>query len=270
MRLVVVLSVMCLASCASEKLTQGPPSGVDFSGAWKLNEADSDDAQRLIAAQFSAPAPGNSQNTSPSGGQGGSRGGRGRDSIGGLNPGAAGPVIPPVSALNAGLRWPGRQLEIKQVAAVVVFTSDNANRMCQPGGRAHKHQADDDGNSSGRDTPSRRDPPPPHCTWEEKDSHCDGRRSRRRSSAVRREVQSFRRRAAFGGGGELQGRPLERIHHVARMGSGQIKKPGIARLLGPPCLFAALFSRSGDDWSFYFPRVLLRSSNTLAPSRGRS
>ena len=168
MRLVVVLSVMCLASCASEKLTQAPPSGVDFSGAWKLNEADSDDAQRLIAAQFSTPAPGNSQNTSPSGGQGGSRGGRGRDSVGGLNPGAVGPVMPPVNALNEGLRWPGKHLEIKQVAAVVAFTSDNVNRICQPGGRAHKHQADDGGNSSGRDTPSRRDPPPPHCTWEEK------------------------------------------------------------------------------------------------------
>jgi hypothetical protein len=168
MRLVVVLLVMCLASCASEKLTQGPPSGVDFSGAWKLNEADSDDAQRLIAAQFSTPAPGNNQNTSPSGGPGGGRGGRGRDSIGGVNPGAAGPVMPPVSALNEGLRWPGKQLEIKQVAAVVAFTSDNVNRICQPGGRAHKHQAEDDGNSSGRDTPSRRDPPPPHCSWQEK------------------------------------------------------------------------------------------------------
>src|ERR1700678_1420900 len=148
MRLVVVLSVICLASCASEKLTQGPPSGVDFSGAWKLNEADSDDAQRLIAAQFSTPAPGNNQNTSPSGGPGGGRGGRGRDSMGGMNPGAVGPVMPAVSALNEGLHWPGKQLEIKQVAAVVAFTSDNVNRICQPGGRSHKHHADDDGNSS--------------------------------------------------------------------------------------------------------------------------
>jgi hypothetical protein len=170
MRLVVVLSVMCLASCASEKLTQGPPAGVDFSGAWKLNEADSDDAQRLIAAQFSTPAPGTDQSTSPSGGPGGGRGGRGRDSMGGTNPGAAGPAMPSVNAMNEGLRWPGKQLEIKQVAAVVAFTSDGMNRICQPGGRAHKHQADDDqdGNSSGRDTPSRRDPPPPHCSWEEK------------------------------------------------------------------------------------------------------
>ena len=168
MRLVVVLSVMCLASCASEEVAQAPPAGVDFSGVWKLDEADSDDAQRLIAAQFSTPTT--DQNASPSGGPGGSRGGRGRDSMGGMNPGAAGPAMPSVNAMNEGLRWPGKQLEIKQVAAVVAFTSDGMNRICQPGGRAHKHQADDDqsGNSSGRDTPSRRDPPPPHCSWEEK------------------------------------------------------------------------------------------------------
>ncbi len=169
MRLVVVLSVMCLTSCASEKLAQSPPAGVDFSGTWKLNEADSDDAQRLIAAQFSTPTT--DQSTSPSGGQGGGRGGRGQGGPGGItNPGvAAGPAMPSVSALNEGLRWPGKQLEIKQVAAVVAFTSDGVNRICQPsGGRAHRHQDDQDGDSSGREPPSRRDPPPPHCGWEEK------------------------------------------------------------------------------------------------------
>ena len=137
---------------------------------WKLNVADSDDAQRLIAAQFNTPAPGTAdQSSSPSGGQGGGRSGRGRDGIGGLSP-SAGPVLPSVSVLNEGLRWPGKQLEIKQVAAVVAFTSDNVNRICQPGGRAHKHHAGDDrdGDSSGRDTPSRRDPPPPRCSWEDK------------------------------------------------------------------------------------------------------
>ena len=58
--LVVVLAVMCLAACASEKLEQAPPAGVDFSGSWKLNVADSDDPQRLIQAQFNAPAAGQS------------------------------------------------------------------------------------------------------------------------------------------------------------------------------------------------------------------
>ena len=172
MRLIVVLSVICLAACASEKLAQAPPPGVDLSGAWQLNEADSDDAQRLIAAQFNAPAA--NQSTSPDGsgggGGGGGRGGRGRGGAGGMPLGGpAGPVMPSVSALNEALRWPGKQLEIKQVAAVVAFTSDSVNRICQPSsGKAHRHHGGQDGDSSGRDAPSRRDPPPPHCGWEEK------------------------------------------------------------------------------------------------------
>ncbi|MGB6308949.1 MAG: hypothetical protein WBF89_14270, partial [Steroidobacteraceae bacterium] len=56
MRLVLVVALISLAACASEKLAQAPPPGVDFSGTWQLNEADSDDAQRLIAAQFNTPA----------------------------------------------------------------------------------------------------------------------------------------------------------------------------------------------------------------------
>jgi hypothetical protein len=174
MRFVVVVAVVCLAACASEKLEQGPPAGVDFSGRWKLNEADSDDPQRLLQAQFDNLASG--QNTSEgSGGHGGRpRGGRG--GAGGMNPGAApgGPVMPPVSALSQGLRWPGKQLEIKQVASVVAFTSDGINRVCQPmdarkGHRHHVDAADRDGNSRGRGTPTRgRDPPPPLCGWADK------------------------------------------------------------------------------------------------------
>jgi hypothetical protein len=175
MRLVVVLALACLAACASEKLAQAPPAGVDFSGRWKLNAADSDDAQRLIQAQFNAPAA--NQSNSPAGGSGG-RGGRqggGRGGAGGMNLGGpGGPVMPSVSALDAGLRWPGKQLEIKQVAGVVAFSSDGFNRVCQPAdaGKAHNHHAgaaDRDGASPGRDAPARgREAPPPHCGWTEK------------------------------------------------------------------------------------------------------
>src|ERR1700679_4076112 len=99
MRLIVVLSVICRAACASEKLAQAPPPGVDLCGAWQLNEADSDDAQRLIAAQFNAPAA--NQSNSPDAGGGGGRGGRGRSGAGGMPLGAPmGPVMPPVSELN--------------------------------------------------------------------------------------------------------------------------------------------------------------------------
>src|ERR1700733_9866668 len=176
MRLVVVVSVMCLAACASEKLAQAPPAGVDFSGRWKLNEADSDDPQRLIQAQLNAPAAGQSSSGGGSGGRGGRQGG-GRGGAGGMGPGgggAVGPVMPPVSMLSEGLRWPGKQLEIKQVAGVVAFTSDGINRVCQPmeGGKPHRHHADSadrDGAAPGRGTRAQgRDQSPARCGWAEK------------------------------------------------------------------------------------------------------
>lgn len=172
MRLVVVIAVLCLSACASEKLEQAPPAGVDFSGHWKLNEADSDDPQRLLQAQFNAPATG--QSSSPSGGSGGRgrRGGQGGAGGMGLG-GPAGPAMPSVGAMSEGLRWPGKQLEIKQVAGVVAFTSDGINRVCQPtdGGKNHRHHgsdADRGGAPAGRDMPRARDASAAHCGWMEK------------------------------------------------------------------------------------------------------
>jgi hypothetical protein len=161
MRLIVVLAAACLAACASEKLEQAPPAGVDFSGHWKLNEADSDDPQRLIQAQFNGAA-GRSNTSGGSGGGSGGRSGRqgGRGGPNGTNFGApGGPVMPPLSALSEALRWPGKQLEIKQVAGVVAFTSGGNSLVCQPesAGKIHRHHA-----SAGRDAP------PPHCGWAEK------------------------------------------------------------------------------------------------------
>src|SRR5260370_19809456 len=145
MRLVVVVAVVCLAGCASEKLQQAPPAGVDFSGRWKLNEADSDDPQRLIQSQINGPAKDQSTSGGSGGGSGGGRAGRqggGRRGAGGMVPvGPGGPVMPPASAMSEGLRWPGKQLDIKQVAGVVAFTSGGANRGCQPmdAGKVHRH-----------------------------------------------------------------------------------------------------------------------------------
>jgi hypothetical protein len=170
MRLV-VLAAVCLAACATEKLGQAPPAGVDFSGRWKLNAADSDDPQRLLQAQFNVPPAGQSR---PSPGGGGGRQSGGRGSAAGMNLGGpGGPAMPPVSALNEGLRWPGKQLEIKQVAGVVAFTSDGINRICQPTGAAkiHRQRAGmgDRDAAAGRDATTRaRDAPPPRCGWTEK------------------------------------------------------------------------------------------------------
>ena len=129
MRLVVVMAVMCLAACAREQLAQAPLGGVDLSGRWQLNVADSDDPQHLTQqAQFNTPA----QTSSPAGGSGGRNGrhGEGRGGADGVELGR--PVTPSVSELYDGLRWPGRQLEIKQAAGVVVFSSDGIDRVCQP------------------------------------------------------------------------------------------------------------------------------------------
>ena len=176
MRLVVIVSLMCLAACASDKLAQSPPAGVDFSGHWKLNVEDSDDPQRLIEAQFNTT--GNSQNTTTQqGGGSGGRGGRqgGRNGAGGAYPGGpVGPAMPSLPAMSDAVRWPGKQLDVKQVAGVVAFTSEGINRVCEPseGGRGHHHHGDgpdDRGPPGGRDAaPRARDVPPPHCGWEEK------------------------------------------------------------------------------------------------------
>jgi hypothetical protein len=166
MRLV-VLAAVCLAACASEKLGQAPPAGVDFSGRWKLNAADSDDPQRLLQAQFNVSTA--AQNSQAPGGRSGRESG-GRGAARGMNPGGPlGPVMPPVSALNEGLRWPGKQLDIKQVAGVVAFTSDGINRICQPTGKFHGQHAGTGERSAGRDSTTRaRDAPPPRCGWTEK------------------------------------------------------------------------------------------------------
>jgi len=165
--------VIFLSGCASDKLALAPSAAVDLSGRWKLNEADSDDPQRLIQAQFNAAA--NAQN-SPAGGGSGGRGRQGgRGGPGGFGgPGGPGaPVMPSVSVMSESLRWPGKELEIKQVAGVVAFTSEGINQLCQPSDadkkRHHGSGSDRDGRPEGRDEPpGGRDVPPPRCGWADK------------------------------------------------------------------------------------------------------
>ena len=122
--------VMSCERARANELAQAPPPGVDFSGRWKLNVADSDDPLRLLqVANVPARRIRRRRTTRPSGG----RGGRGRGAAG--YPAArCGPVMPSVRALAKALRWPGKQLEIKQVSGVVAFTSEGSSRVCQPDG----------------------------------------------------------------------------------------------------------------------------------------
>lgn len=155
-----LLSGVLLAGCASDKLALAPPPGVDFSGHWKLNEADSDDPQRVIQSQFSGGyGAADSSGSTRGGGRGGRRGGGGRGGGGGSGgsgsgsggTGSGGPsgsgsgaggsgTMPSGAAMGAGLRWPGKDLEIKQAAGVETFTSDTHNRTYQPGALVKKRK----------------------------------------------------------------------------------------------------------------------------------
>ena len=48
MRVALLAAVMFLSACATDGLSLAPPPGVDFSGQWKLNAADSDDPMHLL------------------------------------------------------------------------------------------------------------------------------------------------------------------------------------------------------------------------------
>src|SRR5258706_15222467 len=108
MRTVLALGVILLTACASEKLALAPPAGVDFSGTWKLNQADSDDPQRLLQNQtepgrakassggFTSGGPAGGGGA-PGGGGGGGRGGGARGGTGG----GGGPGHPPPPTAGA-------------------------------------------------------------------------------------------------------------------------------------------------------------------------
>jgi len=152
MRIAMLAGACILAACASERLATAPPSGVDLSGRWTLDEAESDDAQRLMQSQLAAAtanASGSGQ-TSP-----GRRGARG------AGPTALGPVMPPVTVLDEGLRWPGKDVSIKQSVAAVTFSSGGSVRDCQiKPVKTPTH-------SPRTATRGRGDAPPPRCGWDE-------------------------------------------------------------------------------------------------------
>jgi hypothetical protein len=163
MRVAVAAALLLLSACATDGLKLAPPSDVNLTGRWELNGADSDDPQHLLQTANQAAAAANDPDVAggrTSGRQGGGRGGRG----GGVGyPALTPPALPAIAILNEAVRWPGKKLEIKQVAGVVAFTTDGGNRVCQPGDkRAGHHGGDHDHRPSGRDVP------PPLCGWIDK------------------------------------------------------------------------------------------------------
>lgn len=183
MRIALVVALGFLTACASQKLALAPPVGVDFSGTWKLNEADSDDPLRLTMSQLDTPA------TSAPGSAGGGRGGQGGGGRGGRGGGGGtggfgdsggpgGPAMPGMGTLRDGLQWPGKDLEVKQVAGVVAITSAGVSQIYQPtpdDKRSPHHRPPNGGGPGDRDMPNRDMPsrergegPPAACGWEDK------------------------------------------------------------------------------------------------------
>jgi hypothetical protein len=159
MRIELVLAVCVLCGCASGGgYSSAPPAGVDLSGHWKLNVADSDDTQRLMQSQINSATA----NTTADG-QTSTRGGR----RGSIPAGPTGPMMPSVLVLDEGLRWPGRDLIIAQANGTVTFTSDGNPRSCRAHGEQEHHHSGPPG--AGRDAHSRGrgDAPPPRCGWDE-------------------------------------------------------------------------------------------------------
>jgi hypothetical protein len=149
MRIAMLAGACILAACASNGLDSAPPSGVDLSGHWTLDEADSDDAQRLQQSQLKAAT------------DNASAGGQTQRRRGAVGPTAAmGPVMPPLLVLDEGLRWPGKNVSIKQSGAVVTFSSGGSVRDCQlKPAKPPTHP--------GAATRGRGDAPPPRCGWDQ-------------------------------------------------------------------------------------------------------
>jgi hypothetical protein len=126
-----LLGLTLLAACASEKLDLMPAPGVDLSGRWKLNVADSDDPVRLAQLRNASGGTGGA-------GAGGSQGGGGRRGRGGQSAGASGTglpatvPVPPVTSFSEVLQWPGNDLDIRQSHGIATFTSDGAEQTYEP------------------------------------------------------------------------------------------------------------------------------------------
>jgi len=165
-----VIALLTLSACAAEKLAPAPPPGVDLSGLWKLNEADSDDPLHLLQSQNAATTAAPSSSQGGQSGRGGRGGGRGGSGLGG--PGVAGPSMPPFSELSEGLRWPAKQVEVKQSADSVTIASAGITQVCRPaaGNGPHERHRRPPGDVPSRDMPARDrgEGPPPMCGWDDK------------------------------------------------------------------------------------------------------
>ena len=137
MRSVWIIAALLIAGCAHERLAASPPPGVDLSGHWRLNAAESDDPQRLVgllagfgdAAAPDAPSGDGPGGADRRGGDEDGAGPRGGGREAGANAAAA-PIS--IGALAVAMQWPGTDLVIRQVGGVAAFSSGGTSRVYQP------------------------------------------------------------------------------------------------------------------------------------------
>jgi hypothetical protein len=153
MRAALLLLIALSAGCATDReLATSPPPGVDLSGRWHLNVADSDDPMRLTQAL----SAGTGMGPADQGQRGGGRSGRGGRST--AQAPFAQPISIPATMVADLLRWPGTRLEIHQDGGTATFDSDGDSRVYKPGAGSAKsagHGAKKDHRSSG----------PAPCGW---------------------------------------------------------------------------------------------------------
>ena len=174
MRVSVVMALLLLAACASDRLASAPPPGVDLSGRWRLNVADSDDPLHLIQTQ-NQDASKAASGSQGQGGQGG-RGGRGGRGGGGGYPGGTfpAPATPAFSALSEVLGWPGKEVDIQQTGGIVTVASAGVSQVYTPSsgdGDKQPHHTPAVRDAVGgrdRDMPARDRGPPPTCGCDDK------------------------------------------------------------------------------------------------------
>jgi len=106
MRVALLAAVIFISACASDGLRLAPPSGVDFSGHWKLNPADSDDPMHLLQIANAQATGGSDSGNSGRGG----RGGRGGQTAGGYTA-----SIPPATPSENRKNYEGRGVKTKKL-----------------------------------------------------------------------------------------------------------------------------------------------------------
>jgi hypothetical protein len=127
MRAAFLLLIALCAGCATDRgLATSPPHGVDLSGHWRLNVADSDDPLRLTQSLSSSKGMGSPDQSQ----RGGQRSGRGGRSAGQLP--FTQPISIPATIVADVLRWPGAQVEIHQDGGTATFASDGDSRVYRP------------------------------------------------------------------------------------------------------------------------------------------